>query len=456
MRATAPADRDGRCVAIDRGTRFLRTEAGGGFALFAGSVIALLWVNVFGAAGYESVWHTQLDIGIGDLSIDEDLGHWINDGLMTLFFFLISLEIKREVVHGDLRRPRQAALPVIAAAGGVILPVILYLALASGTSATHGWGIPMATDAAFAIAALVLLGERVGVGAKLFLVTIAVVDDVAAILVIAVAYTSDLSLPWLAAALALLGAVVVMQRLGINRVTALRPRRHPRLDRHPRIGVHATIAGVALALLTPARAINGRNLIEDLEDRIHPWTSFLVLPLFALANAGVELGGDTLSEGDGAQVALAVAVALIVGKLVGISTATALAVRLRLGVLPKGVDLRSVIGIAALGGIGFTVSLFIASLSFDDPAARRQRQDRHPRRLGRQRRARRGNPRPGRPPSLPRGVSVAWSPTGPRSLRSRTKRSTRRLRGHRHVPGSSRAGSPCGPGRTRPGNSVDR
>ena len=161
-------------------------------------MIALLWVNVFGAAGYESVWHTQLDIGIGDLSIDEDLGHWINDGLMTLFFFLISLEIKREVVHGDLRRPRQAALPVIAAAGGVILPVILFLALASGTSATHGWGIPMATDAAFAIAALALLGERVGAGAKLFLVTIAVVDDVAAILVIAVAYTSDLSLPWLA------------------------------------------------------------------------------------------------------------------------------------------------------------------------------------------------------------------------------------------------------------------
>ena len=353
--------------AIDRGTRFLRTEAGGGFALFAGSLIALLWVNVFGAAGYESVWHTQLDIGIGDLSIDEDLGHWINDGLMTLFFFLISLEIKREVVHGDLRRPRQAALPVIAAAGGVILPVILYLALASGTSATHGWGIPMATDAAFAIAALVLLGERVGAGAKLFLVTIAVVDDVAAILVIAVAYTSDLSLPWLVAALALLGAVVVMQRLGINRVTAYVLVGILVWIATLESGVHATIAGVALALLTPARAINGRNLIEDLEDRIHPWTSFLVLPLFALANAGVELGGDTLSEGDGAQVALAVAVALIVGKLVGISTATALAVRLRLGVLPKGVDLRSVIGIAALGGIGFTVSLFIASLSFDDP-----------------------------------------------------------------------------------------
>jgi NhaA family Na+:H+ antiporter len=352
--------------AIDPVARFLRTEAGGGFALFAGSLIALLWVNVFGAAGYESVWHTQLEIGIGDVSIDEDLGHWINDGLMTLFFFLISLEIKREVVHGDLRRPRQAALPVIAAAGGVILPVIIFLALAGGTSATHGWGIPMATDAAFAIAALVLLGERVGVGAKLFLVTIAVVDDVAAILVIAVAYTSDISLPWLAAALALLGAVVVMQRLGVSRIGPYVLVGLLVWVATLESGVHATIAGVALAFLTPARTINGRNVIEDLEGRIHPWTSFLVLPLFALANAGVELGGDALSDGDGAQVALAVAIALIVGKLVGISAATALAVRLRLGILPEGVDLRGVIGIAALGGIGFTVSLFIASLSFDD------------------------------------------------------------------------------------------
>jgi NhaA family Na+:H+ antiporter len=353
--------------ALDPVTGFLQTEAGGGFALLAGSVIALLWVNLFGAAGYESVWHTQLDIGIGDLSIDEDLRHWINDGLMTLFFFLISLEIKREIVHGDLRRPRQAALPVIAAAGGVIVPVILYLALASDTSATHGWGIPMATDAAFAIAALVLLGERVGVGAKLFLVTIAVVDDVAAILVIAVAYTSDLSLPWLAAALALLGVVVVLQRLGINQMSPYVLVGILVWIATLESGIHATIAGVALALLTPATKINGRNLIEELEDRIHPWTSFLVLPLFALANAGVELTADTLNEGDGAQVALAVAIALIVGKLVGISAATAVAVRLRLGILPNGVDLRSVIGIAALGGIGFTVSLFIASLSFDDP-----------------------------------------------------------------------------------------
>jgi len=345
--------------------RFLRTEAGGGFALFAGSIVALLWVNAIDAPGYEAFWHTQLDVGVGSLSVDEDLRHWVNDGLMTLFFFLISLEIKREITHGELRDPRRAALPVIAAAGGVLLPVAIYLAITAGSGATHGWGIPMATDAAFAIAALAVLGDRVPVGAKLFLVTIAVVDDVAAILVIAVAYTSDLSLPWIAGALAMVGVVLALQRIGVNRMW-------PYVIAGLAVwlctlesGVHATIAGVVLALLTPARPVGGREVIEELEERIHPWSSFLVLPLFALANAGVRLSGDALSEGGGATVALAVAIGLVVGKLVGISSASLLAIRLRLGSLPEGVDRRSVIGIAALGGIGFTVSLFIASLSFD-------------------------------------------------------------------------------------------
>ena len=352
---------------LDPVSRFLRDEAGGGFALLAGSAIALIWVNVFGISGYESVWDTNLTIGIGDLSITEDLEHWINDGLMTLFFFLISLEIKREIVHGDLRHPRQAALPVIAAAGGVLLPVALYLAFASGTDASGGWGIPMATDAAFAIAAIAMLGERVPIGAKLFLVTIAVVDDVAAILVIAVAYTSDISLPWLAGALGLLAVVIAMQRLGIARIAAYAFVGVLVWIATLESGVHATIAGVALAFLTPARPIGGRNVIEHLEEKIHPWSSFLVLPLFALANAGVELGGDALGEGDGTRTAVAVAVGLAVGKLIGISAATLLAVRMRLGVLPPGVDRRTVVGVAALAGIGFTVSLFIASLSFDDP-----------------------------------------------------------------------------------------
>ena len=354
-------------AAIDPVRRFLDTEEGGGFALLAGSVVALIWVNVFGIAGYESFWHTELKIGIGDVAITEDLGHWVNDGLMTLFFFLISLEIKREVVTGDLRHPRRAALPVIAAAGGVVVPILIYLAITAGTSATGGWGIPMATDAAFAIAALALLGERVGVGAKLFLVTIAVVDDVLAIVVIAIAYTSDLSLPWLLAAIALIGVVAAMRRLGLVRIWPYAVVGLLVWVATLESGVHATIAGVALAFMTPSGDIRGRPVLEELENRIHPWTSFLILPIFALANAGVVIGGEALDAGDGMRTALAVAIGLMVGKLVGISAATLLAVRFRLGLLPRGVDRRSVIGIAALAGIGFTVSLFIAALAFDDP-----------------------------------------------------------------------------------------
>jgi NhaA family Na+:H+ antiporter len=364
----APKLRPRRAIAvIDPVARFLKTEEGGGFALLAGSIVALLWVNVFGIGGYESFWHTELTIGIGQASISEDLGHWVNDGLMTLFFFLISLEIKREVVHGELRRPRQAALPVIAATGGVAVPILIFLALTAGTSATSGWGIPMATDAAFAIAALALLGDRVGVGAKLFLVTIAVVDDVLAIAVIAIAYTSELSLPWLLAAIGLLAAIVAMRRLGIAAIWPYAIVGVLVWIATFESGVHATIAGVALAFLTPARPVGGRRVIEELEGRIHPLTSFVVLPVFALANAGVEIGGDALGEGDGARVALAVALGLVVGKLIGISAATMLAMRLRIAVLPEGVDVRSVIGIAALAGIGFTVSLFIAALAYDDP-----------------------------------------------------------------------------------------
>jgi Na+:H+ antiporter, NhaA family len=256
---------------------------------------------------------------------------------------------------------------VIAAAGGVVVPILIYLAITAGTSATGGWGIPMATDAAFAIAALALLGERVGVGAKLFLVTIAVVDDVLAIVVIAIAYTSDLSLPWLLAAIALIGVVAAMRRLGLVRIWPYAVVGLFVWVATLESGVHATIAGVALAFMTPSGDIRGRPVLEELENRIHPWTSFLILPIFALANAGVVIGGDALDAGDGMRTALAVAIGLMVGKLVGISAATLLAVRFRLGLLPRGVDRRSVIGIAALAGIGFTVSLFIAALAFDDP-----------------------------------------------------------------------------------------
>jgi Na+:H+ antiporter, NhaA family len=345
---------------------YLRAEAGGGIALLIGSAVALLWVNVIDAGGYASFWATHLKIGIGGVSIDESLGHWVNDGLMTLFFFLISLEIKRELVTGELRHPKRAALPIIAALGGIVVPIALFLAITGGHHA-QGWGIPMATDAAFAIGVLALLGDRVGEGVKLFLLTIAVVDDVAAILVIAVAYTGDLSLGWLVAAIAGLAAVAAMRALGVRRILAYVPLGIFVWVATFESGVHATLAGVALALLTPAVPLGGRDVLGELEHRLHPWVNLGILPLFALANAGVKLGGGELSDPSGRRIALAIAVGLVVGKFIGIGGATLAALKLRLGALPSGVDRRGLLGAAALGGIGFTVSLFITPLAYDDP-----------------------------------------------------------------------------------------
>src|ERR1700712_3932223 len=200
---------DSSATVRDRVAVFMRAEAGGGLALLLGTAAALLWENVLDAGGYASFWSTHLRVGIGDAAIDESLAHWVNDGLMTLFFFLISLEIKRELVTGDLRHPKAAALPILAAAGGIVVPIAIFLLITGGTDA-RGWGVPMATDAAFAIGGLAVLGGPVGVGVKLFPVTIAVVDDVAAICVIAIAYSASISLGWLALALAGLAGGVAL------------------------------------------------------------------------------------------------------------------------------------------------------------------------------------------------------------------------------------------------------
>jgi NhaA family Na+:H+ antiporter len=345
---------------------FLRDEANGGLALLLGSIAALLWVNVVDADSYASFWGTHVNLGIGDASIDETLGHWVNDGLMTLFFFLISLEIKRELVVGELRHPKRAALPIIAALGGIIVPIAIFLAVTGGHDA-GGWGIPMATDAAFAIGVLALLGDRISEGVKLLLLTIAVVDDVAAIGVIAIAYTDHLSLGWLALAISGLLVVAAMRALGVRRILAYVVVGIFVWVATFESGVHATLAGVALALLTPAAPVGGRDVLGKLEHRLHPWVNLAILPLFAFANAGVKLSGGELSDPDGRRIALAVALGLVVGKFIGIAGATLAALRLRLGTLPPGVDRRGLLGAAALGGIGFTVSLFITPLAYDDP-----------------------------------------------------------------------------------------
>ena len=360
--STAPAPKRAPSALQD----FLHDEAAGGIVLVVGALAAVVWANSPVSESYTAFWGQYLTLGWGPTALTENLQHWVNDGLMVVFFFVVGLEIKRELAIGELQDRRAAALPAAAALGGVVLPALIFVALTSG-DARAGWGIPMATDIAFAVGVLALLGDRVPTGAKLLLLSAAIVDDIIAISVIALFYTDTVSLAWLGGAVAGLAIVVLLRRLG---VTAIWPYVVVGIVvwvATLESGVHATIAGVTLGLLTPAGEVGGRNVLATLEHRLHPWSAFVVVPLFALANAGVAFGGGLLGEAAGTALPWAIALGLVVGKIVGISGAVWLAVRTGLGRLPEGVSALHVVAVAALAGIGFTVSLFIADLAYDDP-----------------------------------------------------------------------------------------
>jgi NhaA family Na+:H+ antiporter len=388
--------------------QFAHTEASGGILLLVCTLAALAWANSPWSHSYHELWHTPVTAGFGGFLLAKPLELWINDGLMAIFFFVVGLEIKREMLTGELSSPRQAALPIAAAVGGMAVPAALYLAFNAGTPEASGWGIPMATDIAFALGVLALIGKGVPDALKIFLTALAIVDDLGAVLVIALFYTSEISLAALGGGCGLLLMMVLANVLGI---------------RNPLVywllggavwlafllsGVHATIAGVLGAMTIPARSLidekrfveHGRFLLAEverkvtpgeeplhygnkhdaihaldttcenvetplqrLEHRLHPWVAFFIMPVFALANAGVELGAGFL-EALAQPVALGVIVGLVVGKQVGISLFSWLAVRSGLASLPAGVSWRHVHGAATLGGIGFTMSLFIAGLAF--------------------------------------------------------------------------------------------
>ncbi|MFI2433295.1 Na+/H+ antiporter NhaA [Streptomyces sp. NPDC018693] len=347
---------------------FLHAESAGGIVLVAAAVSALVWANSPAADGYAQFWQQKVSLGGGEAKVTHDLRHWVNDGLMVLFFFVIGLEIKRELVVGELRERRAAMLPALAAVGGVVLPALLYVAAVGGGEAGRGWGIPMATDIAFAIGILALLGPRASTGAKLFLLSVAIVDDILAIGVIAIFYTESLELWWLAGAVAGLLVAAGMRRLGVNLPWAYVPVGVLVWFATLESGVHATLAGVALGLLTPARPVAGRGVLDDLERTLHPVSAFLVVPVFALANAGVDLRGGALGDAFGRTVTWAIIAGLVLGKIVGIGGVTYLVRRLGWAALPAGMHPREILGTAALGGIGFTVSLFITDLAFTDAA----------------------------------------------------------------------------------------
>jgi NhaA family Na+:H+ antiporter len=345
------------------GSEFVSLEAASGIVLLLGAAAALIWANA-DTAGYASWWGRTLTLGSGDFAITETLVHWVNDALMTIFFFVVGLEIKRELVTGELRDTRRAALPAVAAIGGMVVPALIYVLLNLGGAGLDGWAIPMATDIAFSVGVLAILGARVPSSLKLFLLTLAIVDDIGAILVIALFYSSGVEPLWLLGGIAVVGLVSVMSRLGVDRPLAYVIPGALLWVCLYEAGIEPTLAGVVLGLLTPALPRRGRPVLERLESGLHPVSSFVIVPVFALANAGVVLNGDAIDHALASRVTVGIVVGLVVGKFVGISGATLLALRLRIGRLPDDLGLAHIFGVATLGGIGFTVSLFITDLAF--------------------------------------------------------------------------------------------
>lgn len=374
--------------------RFLETEAAGATVLLAAAVAALVWANSPWSESYRSLWSTELEVSLGRYVLVDDLRHWVNSGLMAVFFFVVGLEIKRELVQGELRDPRTAAMPVVAALGGMAVPAVVYLLVTAGGDGSRGWGIPMATDIAFAVGVVALIGPRVPAWLKLFLLTLAIVDDIGAIVVIAVFYAGDVDPEFLLAAAGLIGVMLVLRRVGVVWLAPYVLLGSAVWLATQASGVHATVAGVVLGLLAPAQPLiagavarqwagdlsdepgpaeldamtrlarTAVSPAERLEHLLHPWTSFLVVPLFALANAGVELRAGSFDGPGATGVTVGVVLGLVAGKTVGITAAGWLAVRTGLGRLPEGASWLMVVGVAAISGIGFTVALFVSELAF--------------------------------------------------------------------------------------------
>jgi Na+:H+ antiporter, NhaA family len=405
--ASGPAAPVERLLAPFR--EFAQTTAAGGVVLIAAAAVALAWANSPYADSYAALWATEVSVGVGTLTFSESLLHWVNDGLMAIFFLVVGLELKREVVVGELASARAATLPVAAALGGAVLPAVIFLMVVRDPAAARGWGIPMATDIAFALGVLALLGARAPIGLRVFITALAIVDDLLAVLVIALFYTADVSIPALGAAAAVLGALIMANRLGVRRPLVYALLGVALWIAVFESGIHATVAGVLFALTIPAttrldsdayvdearrhiaefegRTVDGEVASTEehhaalweleaateraqapmlrIEHALHPWVAFLIVPLFALANAGVRVDGD-LAALVSEPIALGVVLGLVLGKQIGITLGAAAAVRFGLATLPSGVAWRHIYGAGWLGGIGFTMSLFIATLAYGE------------------------------------------------------------------------------------------
>jgi len=347
--------------------RFFQTEASSGIVLLAAVAIALAWANLQ-PGSYESLWQTVIPLDLGSLLPRESLHLWINEGLMAIFFLIVGLEIKRELLDGELSSRRQAMLPAIAALGGMIVPASIFLIFNFNGAGSRGWGIPMATDIALAIGVLMLLGSRIPLGLKVFLTALAIIDDIGAVIIIAFFYTGSVSWTALGTGLILFVLLILLNHLGVRSIPVYLVVGFIIWLAFLKSGVHATIAGVLLAMTFPYRAESEDDReppLQKLERVLQPWAAYLIVPLFALANAGVHLEKNPLqSLGD--PIGLGIILGLFLGKQIGVFFFSWIAVRLRLGSLPPAVSWRQLHGVACIAGVGFTMSLFVSLLAYDN------------------------------------------------------------------------------------------
>jgi NhaA family Na+:H+ antiporter len=352
--------------AVESLREFLQLESAGGLVLIGATVIALIVANIPASQGlYASFLQTHLTITVGGMGIDKPILLWINDALMALFFMLVGLELKREIMEGQLSRPDQIVLPAMAALGGIIFPAGIYWVMNGGSEINqNGWAIPTATDIAFALAILGLLGSRVPVALKVFLTTIAVFDDIAAVVMIAAFYTSDLSTNALMLAAAGMIGLFILNRFKVVRLAPYMLIGFFLWFCVLKSGVHATLAGVMIAAFIPMRSNDNHSPAKHLEHTLHPWVAFAILPLFAFANAGISFSGFRL--GDVVEgVPMGIILGLFLGKQLGVMGMVGVAHLFKLAVLPAGTNWGQVYGVSILCGVGFTMSLFIGTLAFE-------------------------------------------------------------------------------------------
>ena len=374
---------------------FLATEAAGGIALVAAALVALVWANSPWGDSYQAVWSTAFELRVGSWSLGMDLRHWLNEGLMAVFFLVVGLEIKREVVEGELRDPRHRALPVAAALGGMVVPALLYLVFNSRGPGVRGWGIPMATDIALAVGVMSLIASRVAPSLKLFLLALAIVDDIGAILVIGLFYASEGTRAWLLPGGALVLATLWLRRKAVQSIPPYVAIGVGLWFCFFQAGIHATLVGVIMGLLAPTKPYRAPEFVDEaellsigsaesvivtqrlarstvsvvewLEARLHPWTSFLIVPLFTLANAGISVSGESIRGAISSPVAWGIVAGLVLGKPLGILLFSAVAVKVGIAKKPEGASWKSIGATGILAGVGFTVSVFIAELALEAP-----------------------------------------------------------------------------------------